>query len=318
MTKEIGRTENKARYEKCVEEFKRSFAEYRAAFEADTKEMLVWSGEYYKLKENGEFELLSENDKNNIRHLEKDVAAFWEFVNSSLLDVDKEDEEDEEEDEETDIDTLVIVKDCIEKNVPNMECFKLDIIKDDLYWVTCRKFTFKDVNAFEEYVRRVFPYKTLWIIPKEFSTLDFEKDKKSKYMVSIEEEDEKSKVTLPNVLSRLITMMKSLKIHEGIFETDDVVIGVVAGYYLRFKIRYNSTDITMTLYDKEKIASYSCISSSSREKDSDVEHVINALGKYCKDYDESEYNVTTVSHNKTAEEDANKLFKLFVESILNS
>ena len=55
MTKEIGRTENKARYEKCVEEFKRSFAEYRAAFEADTKEMLVWSGEYYKLKENGEF-----------------------------------------------------------------------------------------------------------------------------------------------------------------------------------------------------------------------------------------------------------------------
>ena len=96
MTKEIGRTENKARYEKCVEEFKRSFAEYRAAFEADTKGMLVWSGEYYKLKENGEFELLSENGKNNIRHLEKDVAAFWEFVNGSLLDVDKEDEEDED------------------------------------------------------------------------------------------------------------------------------------------------------------------------------------------------------------------------------
>ena len=317
MTKEIGRTENKARYEKCVEEFKRSFAEYRAAFEADTKEMLVWSGEYYKLKENGEFELLSENDKNNIRHLEKDVAAFWEFVNGSLLDVDKEDEEDEEEDEEADIDTLVIVKDCIEKNVPNMKCFKLDIIKDDLYWVTCRKFTFEDVNAFEEYVRRVFPYKTLWIIPKEFSTLDFEKDKKSKYMVSIEEEDEKSKVTLPNVLSRLITMMKSLGVHEGLFETDDVVIGVVSRDHLKFRVCYNSTDITMSLYDRDKLASYSCVSPSKKEKDSDVEHIINALDEYCKGYDEADYTITDVIHTKTSIEDANSLFKLFVD-ILNS
>ena len=225
MTKEIGRTENKARYEKCVNEFKKLFAEYRAAFETETKEVLVWSGEHYKIKETGDFILLSENDKNNIHNLEKDVEAFREFVNKNLSE--KEEDEDDE-DEETDIDTLVIVKDCIEKNVPNMKCFMLDIIKDDLYWVTYNKFTFEDVNAFEKYVRRVFPYKTLWIIPKEFSTLDFEKDKNSKYMVSIEEEDEKSDVDLPNVLSRLITMMKSLGVHEGLFETDDVAIGVVS------------------------------------------------------------------------------------------
>ena len=198
-----------------------------------------------------------------------------------------------------------------------MECFKLDIIKDDLYWVTCKKFTFKDVNAFEEYVRRVFPYKTLWIIPKEFSTLDFEKDKKSKYMVSIEEEDEKSKVTLPNVLSRLITMMKSLGVHEGLFETDDVVIGVVSRDHLKFRVCYNSTDITMTLHDKDKLASYSCVSPSKKEKDSDVEHIINALDEYCKGYDEADYTITDVIHTKTSIEDANKLFKLFVD-ILNS
>ena len=136
-------------------------------------------------------------------------------------------------------------------------------------------------------------------------------------MISIEEEDEKSKATLPNVLSRLITMMKSLGVHEGLFETDDVVIGVVSRDHLKFRVCYNSTDITMTLHDKDKLASYSCVSPSKKEKDSDIEHIINALDKYCKDYDESEYNVTTVSHNKTAEEDANKLFKLFVE-ILNS
>lgn len=317
MTKEIGRTENKARYEKCVEEFKRSFAEYRAAFEADTKEMLVWSGEYYKLKENGEFELLSENDKNNIRHLEKDVAAFWEFVNGSLLDVDKEDEEDEEEDEETDIDTLVIVKDCIEKNVPSMKCFMLDIIKDDLYWITNNKFTFEDVNAFVEYVRRVFPYKTLWIIPKEFSTLDFEKDKKSKYMVSIEEADEKSEVTLPSVLSRLITMMRSLGVQEGIFKIDGIAIAVLTDSPMKFDIRYNSTEIAVTLNERTHRATYHCKSPSKKENVTDTTYITKALGKYCKDYDESNYEIVDIRNAEISREDSDALLRLFVE-ILNS
>lgn len=318
MELNVGRAENRTRYKACIDKIKKAFADYRSAFLAETKKVLVWSGEHYKIKETGEFNLLYEDDKNDIRNLEKDVEAFQEFVHSCLSENSETvDEEEEDEDEETDIDTLVIVKDCIEKNVPNMECFMLDIIKDDLYWITNNKFTFEDVNTFVNYVRRVFPYKTLWIIPKEFSTLDFEKDKNSEYMVSIEETDEKSEATLPSMLSRLITMMKSLGVHEGLFETDDVAIGVVARDHLKFRVCYNSTDITMTLYDEDKLASYSCISPSKEEKDSDVEHIINALDKYCKDYDEADYTITDVIHTKTSIEDANRLFKLFVD-ILNS
>ena len=315
--KKAERAENGTRYKACVDKIKKAFADYRSAFLAETKKVLVWSGEHYKIKETGEFNLLYEDDKNDIHNLEKDVEAFQEFVHSSLSENSETVDEEEGDEEETDIDTLVIVKDCIEKNVPNMECFMLDIIKDDLYWITSNKFTFEDVNTFVNYVRRVFPYKTLWIIPKEFSTLDFEKDKNSEYMVSIGGTDEKSEATLPSMLSRLITMMKSLGVHEGLFETDDVIIGVVARDHLKFRVCYNSTDVTMTLYDEDKLASYSCISPSKEEKDSDVEHIINALGKYCKDYDESEYSVTDVRDTKTSKEDIDKLFKLFVE-ILNS
>ena len=321
MKLNIGRAENKYRYEACVSQIKKAFADYKEAFEITTEEddELIWVGNKYELKESGEFVSLNSNVKNNILHLEKDVKDLQEFVYSEITKA-KLDEEDEKDNEDkVDIDTLTIVKHCIESNVPNMKCFTLDIVGDDLYWVTKNSFTIRDANAFEEYVRRVFPYRTLWIIPKEFSTLDFEEDKNSDYMVSFEGEDEEedSESALTTALSKLISVMKYLGVQEGIFKRGGIVIAALTDNPMKLNIRYNSTEIAVTLNEKTHKATYHCNSPSKKERTTDVYHITKVLEKYCDKYSVSDYEIVDVRNAETSTEDSEALFRLFVD-ILNS
>lgn len=320
MELNIGRAENRNRYEACVNQIKKAFADYREAYGSYNEEVLVWTGKKYKLKETGEFVPLYPDVKNNILYLEKDVKALQEFIYSDITQakLDEEDEEDDNEDE-VDTDTLAIIKHCIESNVPNMECLALGIVEDDLYWVTKNLFTIRDANAFEKYVRRAFPYKTLWIIPREFSTLDFEKDKNSDYMVSFESEDEKEdpESSLTTALSKLISMMKSLGVQEGIFKIDGTAIAVLTDSPMKLNIRYNSTEITVRVNEKTHKATYHCNSPSKKERITDTAYIAKALERYCGGYDKSDYEIVDTRNAETSKEDADALFRLFVE-IFNS
>ena len=317
MKLNIGRVENKYRYEACVNQIKKAFADYKEAFKITTEEddELIWVGSKYELRENGEFVSLNSTMKNNILYLEKDVKDLQEFVYSEITKA-KLDEEDEKDDEnEVDIDTLVIVKHCIESNIPNMKCFTLDIVGDDLYWVTKNSFTIRDANAFEEYVRHTFPYKNLWIIPREFSTLDFEEDKNSDYMVSFEGEDEEedSESALTTALSKLISMMKSLGVQEGIFKIDGMAISVTTDSPMKLNIRYNSTEIAVRINEKAHEATYHCNSPSKKERITDTAYIAKALERYCGGYDKSDYEIVDVRDIKTSSEDTDALFRLIAE-----
>lgn len=308
----IGRAENKYRYEACVNQIRKAFAVYREVFEPDTEETLVWEGEKYKLKEDGEFVSLNSDGKNNILCLEKDVKALQEFVYGEITKMKLDEEEEEEEDEdEVSEDTLSIAKHCIEANVPNMECYTLDVIGDDLYWVTKNNFTLRDANVFEEYVRHAFTYKTLWIIPREFSTLDFEKDKDSYYMISFEKGDEKPALT--TAVSKLITAMKSLRVQKGIFKTDGVAISVLTDSPMELSIRYNSTEVTVALNEKTRKATCHCSSPSEKERATDTAYITKALEKYCNRYGKSDYEIIGVRNTITPKESTDELFKLFMK-----
>lgn len=321
MELNIGRVENKHRYEACVNQIKKAFADYKEVFKITTEEddNLIWVGNKYKLEESGEFVSLNSNMKNNILYLEKDVKDLQEFVYNEITKAKLDEEDEKDNEDEADVDTLVIVKHCIESNVPNMKCFTLDIIGDDLYWVTKNSFTIRDANAFEEYVRRVFPYRNLWIIPREFSTLDFEKDKSSDYMISFEGEDEEedSESALTTALSKLISMMKSLGVQEGIFKRGGIVIAALTDSPMKLNIRYNSTEIAVTLNERTHRATYHCNSPSKKERITDTAYITKALERYCDGYGESDYEIVDVKNAETSKEDSEALFRLFVE-ILNS
>ena len=277
MTKEseikIGRPANKTRYEECVSRIKKAFADYRNATGSKTKACLVWTGENYTLKENGQF-VRRNSSKEDIRRLEAEVSLFEEFVAGKKV------EEDAEEAE-----SIRRLWHVVKEKLPRMRGVIGRVVgNNELYWVSLDEYNGYNLETFRQLVEANTSFKMIYVIPLKHSVFEFEKDKASGYMDSCEVEScSKSGRTanLESLFTRALSGIDYIGMTEGRLNIGGVAVNISRRKSLTVSIVNGNTTVTLRVNPEKPEIEYTCSYPSTEDLDASLAGVSEALERLC-------------------------------------
>lgn len=269
----VGRPENRARYEECVSKIKKAFADYRIATKIDTDGCLRWSGKEYLLKEDGSFTRIDAK-RDNINSLEADVNALVEYVSDPVRNATKRNFGR----------SVACFSDMIDRELPEMSCAIARPAKDGLYWVTKAEYNGYNLEAFRQLAEDYTSFDMLYVIPLKYSSYNFEKDEHSGYMDSCEVRswsEPKRDPNLESLFTRALSGIDYVGMIEGELDVEGVSVSISRKKNLIVSIASGGAVVVLGADPEKSKVAYSCSYLSTKNIAASLEGVMKALERLC-------------------------------------